>query len=576
VRAASLFGVLVFAKLLTLAGRDLPFSPWAPLAYVWQDIAVALLFGIVDAAVGRPAVGRLLYAAAVTYIAINVPVTLVLSSPLTLPMIRAARGPLADSLTSQLTLINLASVAAVLAAGACFPLIVKRLGVSRAVVAIAVVLAALGPIAVARTETAGLHRNAFGALAGVSVPPSAIASDGQDWRHSPFQAEGATDLNRYTGIARGRNVLLVALESTAARYLGLYGASTDPMPTLTALSQQALVVNSAYAVYPESIKGLFSTLCSRFPAFSTPPEAHAEARCESLPSRLAGAGYSTALFHSGRFSYLGMDAIIARQGFHTLEDAGAIGGNVNSSFGVDEPATVARILSWIDAHPREQPFFATYMPVAGHHPYATNAPGPFDDGNEFGRYLNALHEGDAALGTLLKGLRDRGRDRETLIVAYGDHGEAFGQHSGNSGHTLFIYDENIRVPLVFAAPGAIGGDVRIGHVASLIDVTPTILDLLGLPAQAGHEGASLLEPRSRMALFFTDYSLGWLGLRDGCHKFIHELDADRSKLFDVCTDPDETVDVAPGAPARVAAYRQRVRGWVAAARDGISRASRRP
>jgi lipoteichoic acid synthase len=260
-------------------------------------------------------------------------------------------------------------------------------------------------------------------------------------------------------------VLLVALESTAARYLGLYGDSSDPMPTLTALSQQALVVNNAYAVYPESIKGLFSTLCSRFPAFSTPPETHAEAACESLPSRLSHAGYATALFHSGRFMYLGMDAIIARQGFHTREDAGAIGGNVHSSFGVDEPATVARILSWIDAQPRGRPFFATYMPVAGHHPYATTAPGPFDDANELGRYLNALHEGDAALGTLLKGLRDRGLDRETLIVAYGDHGEAFGQHPGNSGHTLFIYDENIRVPLIIAAPGAIREQVRIDRVA---------------------------------------------------------------------------------------------------------------
>jgi arylsulfatase A-like enzyme len=269
--------------------------------------------------------------------------------------------------------------------------------------------------------------------------------------------------------------------------------------------------------------------------------------------------------------YLGMDAIIARQGFRVLEDAGAIGGNVHSSFGVDEPATVARILAWIDGLPDGQRFFAAYLPAAGHHPYATMEPGPFDNASEMGRYLNALHEGDAALGELLQGLRDRQLERDTLIVAYGDHGEAFGQHPGNAGHTLFIYDENVRVPLIIAAPGAINAPIRVPEVVSLIDVAPTILELLGLTPPSGYEGASILDARSRMALFFTDYSLGLLGLRDGCRKFIHEIDSDRSKLFDVCVDPDETIDLAPASPEAVAVYRQRVRAWSAAARQNLRR-----
>ena len=74
--------------------------------------------------------------------------------------------------------------------------------------------------------------------------------------------------------------------------------------------------------------------------------------------------------------YLGMEGIVKGRGFETLEDAGAIGGRVNSSFGVDEPAAVERILGWIDSLPKGQPFFITYLPVAGHHPYATPEPGP--------------------------------------------------------------------------------------------------------------------------------------------------------------------------------------------------------
>jgi hypothetical protein len=570
-RAISLFGVLVLAKGLTLLGRDVPLSVWTPLAYFWQDACVALLFGAIDRVLGRPVIARVLYTAIVIYAAINVPVTLVLASPLTVSMLRAARGPLADSLAYHLTWVTVGSMIAVLVAGAVLPAIVKRASprVARVIVAMAVVLAVGGPFAVTRVDTNGLHRNAFGALAGVRAPDAVEGASG-DWRQSPDGGPDVQDLTSLRGIARGRHVLLIALESTGARYLGAYGAADDPMPTLTAIAKTGLVFNDAYAVYPESIKGLFSTLCSRYPAFGTSPEAHAAAPCDALPARLAGEGYRTALFHSGRFMYLGMEAIIARQGFDTREDAGAIGGNVHSSFGVDEPATVARMLQWIDTVPRGQRFFMTYLPAAGHHPYATTGPGPFADSTEFGRYRNALHEGDAALASLLQGLRDRHLDRDTLIVIYGDHGEAFGQHPGNAGHTLFIYDENIRVPLVISAPGALTSESRVTRVASLIDIAPTVLDLLGLPRRAAHEGASLLEPRPRMALFFTDYSLGWLGLRDGCLKFIHQLDADRSRLFDVCRDPDETADIGGAMPGRVSGYRDRVKQWTATVRQAMA------
>src|SRR5437870_7648756 len=92
-----------------------------------------------------------------------------------------------------------------------------------------------------------------------------------------------------------------------------------------------------------------------------------------------------------------MEAIINGRGYQTLEDAGDIGGNHNSSFGVDEPATVARMLAWIDGLPRGQRFFLTYLPIAGHHPYATPEHGPFAGTAEIDQYRNALHYGDASL-----------------------------------------------------------------------------------------------------------------------------------------------------------------------------------
>ncbi len=571
-RAASLVGVLLLARTLALAERDLPLSVWLPPALIWQDVAVGVVFWLGDRALGRPRAGWIVYGLIAVWTAVNVVVMRELSSPLTVPMLRAAGGALADSIGYYVTSGNVARIAAVIAAAILLPMIPVPARALRAIVIAAIAIAVPGPFVGARVDVHGAQRNAVTALVATALPrlASRAGAAGTDWRAGMFEPAPATDLADLRGAAAGRNVVLVILESTGARYLRPYGAPDDPMPALTALAAQAVLFESAYAVYPESVKGLFATLCSRAPAFDTPVEAHAAAPCSPLARVLASAGYRTALFHSGRFGYLGMDALIVRQGFDTMEDAGAIGGQVESSFGVDEPATVARMLAWIDGQDRSRPFFLLYMPVAGHHPYATAEPGPFADPGELGAYKNALRHGDRSLGAFLDGLRARGLDRQTMFVVFGDHGEAFGQHDGNFGHTLFAYDENVRVPLVISVPGVTTTAARARQIASVIDVGPTVLDLLGLDRPSDYQGASLLTGSGRLALFHTDYALGWVGLRDGCWKFLHEIDGGRSRLYDVCTDPDETRDEAAAHPARVSAYRERALGWLSSSRAGLT------
>jgi hypothetical protein len=565
--------VLVSAKAITLLGRDVPLSVWSPFAYLWQDVCLVLLFFVVDRALRRAAPAWMLYALLAAYAAINVPVTLVLSTPLTRSMMRGARGALADAVVHYLTAVNIVALVVPVALAIALPLIFRRRQAAMPLWAAlsAGAIVAIGPFATSRVDTHGLHRNAFGAMLATSLPRLEPAPGAADWRASLSGQAAGQDLGSLRGSMKGRNVILVVLESTGARHLGAYGGNPDPTPHLTALARRSIVFERAYAVYPESIKALLATLCSRYPAFDTPVEAHAGVPCASLPATLGAAGYRTALFHSGRFDYLGMAAMIDRRGFERLEDAGAIGGRVNSSFGVDDASTIQRALRWIASLGKEERFFLTYLPVAGHNPYEVSRPGPFAGRDDFTRYLNALHEGDEALGELLTGLRELGIEDDTLLIVLGDHGEAFGEHPGNFAHTMFIYEENLRVPYVIAAPGAIRDQLRIQRLASAIDTAPTILDLLGLPADALHQGTSLLTPEPRMALFFTDYSIGWLGLADGCWKYLFEVDSGRSRLFDVCGDPGETRDRAPEHPEQVSKYRARVREWAAAQKEAMDR-----
>lgn len=253
-----------------------------------------------------------------------------------------------------------------------------------------------------------------------------------------------------------------------------------------------------------------------------------------------------------------MEAVIRNRDFETLEDAGDIGGNHQSSFGVDEPSTVARLLSWIDGLPAGQRFFVTYLPIAGHHPYETPEPGPFPDRDEFGRYCNAPHYGDASLGTMMRGLQDRGLDQQTLWIVLGDHGEAFGQHEGNYGHTFHLYDENVRVPFLTAAPGLISRQVRTSQVASLIDTAPTLLDLAGLHSPESYQGRSMLDPEPHMAFFFADYSLGMLGLRDGQTPNLPQITSPNYAAFNAgVTRPAPCADAiyTSGTPGDIGALR---------------------
>ncbi len=241
-KALCLFGVLLFARILSLLGRDVPLSFWSPIAYLWQDLMIVLLFAVVERFTARrPGVAWTVYSATTLYVALNLPLVRLMSSPMTWPMLRATRGTLADSIRHHLTGENLVLIGLVLGAAGVLPLLLQgvrlrtrvRVGIGIA----AAVLVALGPLAATRVDTAGLHRNVFLALLETSVPRVAPEAMDADWRASPCadarltaQLPEGENLSRFKAAAKGRNVVLILLESTAAQYLRPYGAAEDPMP----------------------------------------------------------------------------------------------------------------------------------------------------------------------------------------------------------------------------------------------------------------------------------------------------------------------------------------------------------
>jgi arylsulfatase A-like enzyme len=156
-------------------------------------------------------------------------------------------------------------------------------------------------------------------------------------------------------------------------------------------------------------------------------------------------------------------------------------------------------------------------------------------------------------------LRDRGLLDDTLIVVTSDHGEEFLDHGSLEGHQWTLYDEVLHVPLVIRPPG--GGEAkRVDRLVSLLDVAPTILDLLRLTPPATFEGASLVPwmggtpPATRAPLVYSEISR--FNERTAARSSTHKLVGSRIvptesgkepwiwwQLFDLTADPTEQTNL---------------------------------
>ncbi len=583
-RAACLLLVATAAKLalvlLRVSDGAEAWTPWLPAVLLYQEIWAVLGLLAVDGALlaagtwlKRPVwadrLGWALYAVVAVYVALNVPIARQLGTPLNYTVLEAAGGALRDSILAYATASNVLAFGLLVLLAGLAPRWIRRLGwrAGRWLLPGLVAVLVLGPIGARRSETLGLHRGAVATLVRTSwarwmpARASAVAV-------STLPAEGpALDLSQLVGSARGFNVVWVILESTGANHVRGFGAELDATPRLTGLAERGLLFERMYTSVPESIKSLLPILCGAVPGPNRSAEAYAAGAspCASLVGKLAAAGYRSGLFHSGRFVYLGMAAMVEGRGFDVLADAAVIGGPHAVSFGTDDASTVAKVLEFVDAGPADRPFFAMYMPIAGHHPYHTPGTGrrPYVAKTDEQEHRNDLYAGDEALGELIDGIVKRGLMDRTLWLIMGDHGEAFQEHPGNFAHSLFVYEENVHIPVIVVVPGALRQQLRAPQVGGTIDLGPTLLELLGLAPGAG-QGRSLLRGEPGVARFFTDHSGLLLGLRQDRWKCIVEPEAGRVRLFDLELDPGETNDVAGRERARAQRCRVHLEAWAAA------------
>ncbi|HSL83001.1 MAG TPA: sulfatase-like hydrolase/transferase, partial [Thermoanaerobaculia bacterium] len=367
------------------------------------------------------------------------------------------------------------------------------------------------------------------------------------------------------GSAAGRNLLLVTLDTTRADRLGAYGYAGAETPALDRLAARGLRFEDAVSPVPMTLPAHATLMTGLDPpghGLRVNGEAALAAERTTLAEVLRGAGYETAAFVSSfvldrRFGLdQGFDVYDARLEATRAAAFGPPFGSTERSAGAVTDAAVA----WLrgrqgEGAGGERPFFLWIHYFDPHDPY--EPPEPFA-----GRFRDRPYDGEIAyvdreLGRLLAVLEAEGVAADTVVVVAGDHGESLGEH-GERYHSRSLYEGAVRVPLILAVPGlaeAARGSAVGGFVATLADLHPTLLDLLGLPPAENAppvDGRSLLResvPPDRIVYLETlnpYLDNGWAPLfaaRSHGEKYV---EAPRPELYDLIADPGEVRNLLEG------------------------------
>ena len=172
-----------------------------------------------------------------------------------------------------------------------------------------------------------------------------------------------------------------------------------------------------------------------------------------------------------------------------------------------------------------------------------------------GLYLAEVESVDERVGYIIKALEQKGQLDKSLILFTSDHGESLGEHR-HFGHARAIFQELVRVPLIFRGPGIPSGH-RVSAVLSHLDLTPTLKDLMRMDAPRDTQGSSYASlfrggKISRRFLYFdwfSNFLSNWIGV-DGAMDPPFKLIVKRDKgkfdftLFDLSKDPGEEMNLA--------------------------------
>jgi arylsulfatase A-like enzyme/lipopolysaccharide biosynthesis regulator YciM len=286
------------------------------------------------------------------------------------------------------------------------------------------------------------------------------------------------------------NLLLISIDTCRADYLQLYNQNGAPTPNLVRLATNGFLFTNAISQVPFTLPSHSTMLTGTYPMKHLVQENVGSKLGDdavTLAEVLKSNGYQTAGFIGAVVLESGTGI---EQGFDTFDDVFVRENKImedRSGIQKDAGSVKRSFLRWLDQK-NNSPFFSFVHFYDAHAPY--DPPPAFTPSI---REPKALYRGelqyvDSVIGEIANELSQRNLLNQTIIVITGDHGEMLGEH-GERGHGFFIYQESLHVPLLVLVPGHKSG--RTDAVVELVDLMPTILELLGIKVPESVQGKSV-------------------------------------------------------------------------------------
>jgi len=381
------------------------------------------------------------------------------------------------------------------------------------------------------------------------------------------------------------DIVLISIDSLRYDHLGCYGYEKATSPTIDRIAREGIRFENALSTTSWTLPSHAAMFTGLYDATHGVTDHRHRLRngFVTLAESLNNAGYRTAGFYGGPYLHptFGLD-----QGFDTYASCmttipdnysddevreSALSAMSRSHEDITGPRTREKVGQWLQSIDGE-PFFLFLHMWDVHYDYIPPQPyvDMFDpdydgdlDGREFlanksirpgmpardFQHLLALYDGeirftDDILGEIFSMLEESGRFADALVVITADHGEEFLEHDGK-GHGYTLFDEVIRVPLIFRWPGHLPDGQVVQDQVRLIDLLPTILSLAGVdhePVSQGRDLSPLLQgdtmiPEPTLAEL-TRFGGDMTALRSNQHKLI-SFGHLRFLHFDLEADPLE-------------------------------------
>lgn len=338
------------------------------------------------------------------------------------------------------------------------------------------------------------------------------------------------------------NVILIVSDSLRADYLSCYGHPKNLTPNICSLAKDGVLFKNAFSVATCTPKSVASLLFSKYPA----SHGVLSQRC---------------LLPKYRKTFI---EILKENGWtiKTLDQHGWVflvlkKKNLDTSYWFSHNSSIPNFQI-----PRKTPFFFWLYLIQTHRPYLiskklrnfsinqTNVinkmklraqnylPEEIDYIKR--RYEEAVKEVDKLVGVFLQQLKKLKAYNNSLIIFTSDHGEAFGEH-GFFFHCNKPYNELIHIPLLIKFPFNKYAGKEVEQRVRLIDVAPTILDVMKLRWDIKMDGTSLLPLLEDLFINLTIFAEGgeYFTIIEGNYKYIVSSDFKEEEIYDLKRDPKE-------------------------------------